>query len=40
MSCVEHVISEEKYECEMLSVIVTESRMLVVRECCDVCCQF
>ena len=40
MSCVEHVIGEKKYECEMLSVVVRESRMLVGRVCCDVCRGF
>ena len=40
MSCVEHVISEEKYECELLNVVVMESRMLVWRVCCDVFCGF
>ena len=37
MSCVEHVIGEEKYECEMLNVVVRESRILVGRVSCDVC---
>ena len=40
MNCVEHVISEEKYECEMLNVVVRESRMLVGRVCCDDCRGF
>ena len=33
--CVEHVIGEEKYECEMLNVFVMVSRRFCGRECCD-----
>ena len=33
--CVEHVTSEEKYDCEMLNVVVMESRMSCGRVCCD-----
>ena len=40
VSCLEHVIGEEKYECEMLNNVVIESRMLVGRVCCDVFCLF
>ena len=32
---VEHVIGEEKYECEMLNVFVMESRRFCGRVCCD-----
>ena len=34
--CVEHVIGEEKYECEMLNASVMESRRFCGRMCCDV----
>ena len=34
--CVEHVIGEEKYEWEILKVVVMESRILVGRVCCVV----
>jgi hypothetical protein len=33
--CVEHVIGEEKYDCEMLNVVVMKSTMLCGRVCCD-----
>ena len=33
--CVEHVIGDEKYECEMLNVFVMESRRFCGRVCCD-----
>ncbi len=31
--CVEHVTGEEKYDCEILNVLVRESRMLFGRVC-------
>jgi hypothetical protein len=34
--CVEHVIGEEKYECEMLNVFVMVSKRFCGRVCCDV----
>ena len=34
--CVEHIIGEEKCECEMLNVFVIESRRFCGRVCCDV----
>ena len=34
--CVEHVIGEEKYECEMLNVFVIVSKRFCGRVCCDV----
>ena len=33
---VEHVIGEEKYECEMLNVFVIVSKRFCGRVCCDV----
>jgi hypothetical protein len=33
--CVEHVIGKEEYDCEMLNVVVMESRMFCGRVCCD-----
>ena len=36
MICVEHVTGEEKYECEMLNVVVIESRRFCGRVCCVV----
>jgi hypothetical protein len=33
--CVEHVIGEEKYDCEILNVFVMESRRFCGRVCCD-----
>ena len=35
MMCVEHVTGDEKYDCEMLNVVVMESRMFCGRVCCD-----
>ena len=36
--CVEHVTGEEKYDWEMLSVVIRESRMFCGRVCCDPVC--
>ena len=36
MICVEHVIGEEKYECDMLNVFVMESRRFCGRVYCAV----
>ena len=33
--CVEHVTGEEKYDCEMLNVVIMESRMFCGRVCRD-----
>ena len=33
--CVEQVIGDEKYECDMLNVFVIESRRFCGRVCCD-----
>jgi hypothetical protein len=33
--CVEHVTGEEKYECEMLNVLVMESKRVCGRVCRD-----
>ena len=33
--CVKHVISDKKYECEMLNVFIMESRRFCGRVCCD-----
>ena len=35
MICVEHVIGEEKYECEMLNVFVMVSKRFCGRVYCD-----
>ena len=35
MMCVEHVTGEEKYDCDILNVVVMESRMFCGRVCCD-----
>ena len=33
--CVEQVIGDEKYECDMLNIFVMESRRFCGRVCCD-----
>ena len=33
--CVEQVIGDEKYECDMLNVFVMKSRRFCGRVCCD-----
>ena len=38
--CVEHVIGEEKYDCDMLNVFVMVSRRFCGRVCCDVLSEF
>ena len=35
MICVEYVIGEEKYECDMLNVSVMVSKRFCGRVCCD-----